>query len=1125
MQLTATFCPNSCVGQHYSKFLRIMRITAILLLTAGLTASAGSKSQTVNLSVKNAELTKVFAAIESQTDYVFFYNYNLLKDAKKVTVEIKNTSLQDALKILFDSQPFDYVIREKTIVLTTKSSPSKSADVTEAILNSSIDITGRITNTQGEPLSGANVIIKRKAKGTITDSDGNFILKDVESEDVLTISFVGYKTISIKVGEITKFTIIMETATNKLDEIVVQAYGTTTDRLRTGNITTVTAKEIEIHPVMNVLQALQGKVPGLEVVQSSGYSSAPYKVEIRGRKFLNQNLAPDPLIIIDGVPLTVLNLTNDASANGSPGFIQNGFTGPAKGQSPLFSINPTDIESVTVLKDADATAIYGSRGGSGVILITTKKGKAGKTQFDANVYTGFIKIPRYYDMMNTQQYLTMRREAIENDGYTQYLSDPIFNSLWPDLTIWDTTRYTNWQKYLWGGTGITNDVNLSISGGNASTTFRISTAYHNEKDVLAVSGSNQRGTLQSSIVHRNTNNRLNISYSTIISYAQVDQIAYDPNLVQLPPNAPPVYDSIGHLNYKGYAPASGLFGFGSLKVPYSSKTFFLNNNLNIKYEILKGLVVSTSLGSSNNRIKQFQSTPIVSQDPLSNPKGSAAFGNNNGDRWIIEPQVEFEHFIQKLRFNAIVGGTIQKVSQDGNTIIGRGYIDDNLLRSISNATTKNAGDISGQYRYAAVFSRLSLNYGGKYLLNLSARRDGSSRFGAGKQFGNFGAIGIGWIFSEEDLIKKSLPFLSFGKIRASYGVSGSDNLGDYNYLTRWTASSSQIDPYLGQVAYLTTQHANPNLQWQENKKLELGLHLAFLQDKLSFEFSYYRDRCGNQLVDYILPAITGFSSVSANSPANVENSGFECILRSTIINSKNLVWTVNFNLSVNKNKLLSYPNLENSPYASYYILGQPLNIAQLLHYTGVDPQSGLYTFEDTDKDGTINFTGAKNDLYPTDLNTKYEGAFGSDLSFHGFTASFLMTFQRRPSVRSAIYNSSITPGAFGLGNQSVQMLNRWQKPGDIATVQKYSTQLAPTDTYFSISDGLFSNGSFLRLANVSLSYNFRLSGKNTKNNLKIYLRGENLFLITNYNGIDPLTPSFGALPVPRTITAGLQLTL
>jgi TonB-linked SusC/RagA family outer membrane protein len=666
---------------------------------------------------------------------------------------------------------------------------------------------------------------------------------------------------------------------------------------------------------------------------------------------------------------------------------------------------------------------------------------------------------------------------------------------------------------------------LNISGGNTNTTFRISAAYHKEKDVLAASGSNQRSTIQSSLTHRSLNNRLTISFNNILSYAEVDQIGYDPNLVLLPPNAPAVYDSAGNLNYKGYNPTSTLFGFGSLKERYLGTTLFLNNNLNVRYELLKGLRISTTLGNSNNRIKQFQSTPIASQNPISNPKGSAFFGNNNGNRWIIEPQAEYETIIKKLRANLIAGGTIQKVSQDGNTIIGRGYIDDNLLRSISNAPIKSAADVSGQYRYAAVFSRISLNYDGKYLLNLSARRDGSSRFGEGKQFGNFGSLGVAWIFSEENFFKKSLPFLSFGKIRGSFGVSGSDNIGDYTYLTRWTASSSQIDPYMGQVGYLTTQHVNPNLQWQENKKLELGLHLGFLMNRLSLEVSYYRDRCGNQLVDNILPSITGFSSISANLAANVQNSGIEGIIRATILQSKNFNWTANFNININRNKLLSYPNLENSPYASSYIIGKSLNIAKLLHHTGVDIQNGAYTFEDLNKDSIISFTGVDNDLYPTDLNKKYEGGFGSDFSFKKFTASFFMTFQKRPFVRGAIYNSAISPGGFGLGNQSIQMIDRWKKPGDIAKVQKYSTQITQTDTYFTISDGLFSNGSFLRMANISLSYDFQISKGNMKNNLKVFMRGENLFLITNYNGIDPLTPTFGGLPIPRTITAGLQLTL
>ncbi len=440
-----------------------MRLTVFLLTCCLFQAVTGTYGQNISLSFRDAPIQQVFKEIRKQTRYTFLADSELLKKANKVTINIKNVPLKDALDSFFKNQPFTWSISGKIITVKSLSSELKTGN-SQPVLTTGIsqnEIEGNVVNKGNEPLAGASIVIKRTGKGIQTDAAGRFILKNVLQQDVLIISFTGYKQKAVPIANETNFYIILDIAEDELDAAIVQAYGTTTRRLTTGNITKITAAEIERQPVMNPLLALQGKVAGLDVKQTSGYASAPVKVELRGRTAINDAFTSDPLYIIDGVPLSIVDAGNSNYYKGSTGFLQTGnnFTGPARGQSPLFSINPSDIESIEVLKDADATSIYGSRGANGVILITTKKGKAGKTKFDLHIEQGITRVTRFYDLLNTPQYLTMRNEAFKNDNI---IPDEI-NGF--DIVSWDTTLYTNWQKVLYGGTGRRTDIQGGLTGG------------------------------------------------------------------------------------------------------------------------------------------------------------------------------------------------------------------------------------------------------------------------------------------------------------------------------------------------------------------------------------------------------------------------------------------------------------------------------------------------------------------------------------------------------------------------------------------------------------------------------------------------------------------------------------
>ncbi len=391
----------------------------------------------------------------------------------------------------------------------------------------------------GIPVPGATILIKGTKEGVNANEMGEFSLPDVRMNTALVISSIGYEKREVVVRGRTVMA-RLNVNVNDLDVAVVQGYGTTSRRLTTSNIGRVTAEEIERQPVMNPLLALQGKVAGLDVSQTSGFASAPIKVELRGRNVIgvspSETFPSDPLYIIDGVPLTIMEIGGGSSYDkGSTGFLQSFvFRGPAGGQSPLFSINPADIESIEVLKDADATAIYGSRGANGVILITTKKGRAGRTAFDLRVQQGMSKVTRFWDMMNTQQYLQMRREALRNDGITPSIAHGDY-----DLLLWDTTtRYTDWQRALFGGTGKTTDIQSELSGGNAQTTFRIGMGYGRTTNIMTASGADQRGSLSFNIGNQSKDQRFSVSLSGTYSSTKSAMVSFPSEALILPPNAP-----------------------------------------------------------------------------------------------------------------------------------------------------------------------------------------------------------------------------------------------------------------------------------------------------------------------------------------------------------------------------------------------------------------------------------------------------------------------------------------------------------------------------------------------------------------------------------------------------------
>jgi TonB-linked SusC/RagA family outer membrane protein len=867
----------------------------------------------------------------------------------------------------------------------------------------------------------------------------------------------------------------------------------------------VKGEDIRKHPVDNPFLALSGKIPGLQISQTSGVAGAPVSIFVRGKSSIGAG--SEPLYVIDGVPFahTVGNVT---FSSGISAQTLGGLTNATAGSSPFVNLNPSDIESIEVLKDADATAIYGSRGANGVILITTRKAKAGKTAVDVNFYTGWGHPTKLPQMMNTQQYLGMRREAFKNDSIAPNTTNAT------DLMIWDTTRYTNWTDMLLGNTAHSYDGQIRLSGGSQQTQISLATGYHRETPVYYGNMHDDRINLHSNFVHRTLDNKFFISFNA--SYSSDKNNLNTTDLTQLLttiPNAPYPLDANGNLVWsdKGVNFSNPL---AYVKKQYIGVTENMMSSLNMSYNITKELRVKLDGGFNSVRLDQVATNPISSQSPSSTSLVSSSnFFKQTQKNWILEPQMDYTKKISKGQLQVLVGGSFQEQTSVGETVSASGYVNDALLMTPGPASTKSVTSTYAKYRYDAFFGRLSYNWDTRYLINLSGRRDGSSRFGPGKQFGNFGAIGAGWIFSNENFMK-SLSALSYGKLRASMGVTGNDRIGNYQYISQWLSTSSAV-PYQGSSGMYPYNLDNPDFAWERNRKFEAGLELGFLKDRIDLTADYYLNRTDNQLVGLTLPSQVGFTSVNANRDAILQNSGWEFMVNSTNIKTKNFSWRSSFNISVPRNKLIAYPGLENTSLATTWAIGQPVTIQKYIQYQGVDPNTGVYLLNG------INLS--KDKIVTKNLAPVYYGGFQNSLTYKGFTLDFSFYYVKQSGKASFLYQA---PGS--RANQPVTVLDRWQKKGDITNVQRFATTGAPVTQYSywaNYSDAIITNTSFIRLKNVSLAYQFdkKIAQKINADNIRLFFQGENLLTFTHYKVGDPEIMSFTTMPPLKMATVGFQV--
>jgi TonB-linked SusC/RagA family outer membrane protein len=1093
------FCRETYVKSRYPahQFILAMKLTILLITIAFLQVSAGTFAQKISLKGKEISMTEALRSIKKQSGYALFFNNTLVQQAGSADVDLKDATVDQALSEVLKGKPFSYTIIDKTIVIKEK--PEGFIDKIITLLVPPISVQGRIVDEHGLPVRGATILLKDRTQATTSGADGHFFMQRVNDKAVLVISCIGFLTKELNV-QADMGVITLNVSNAKLDEILVIGYGTTTRRLSTGSVGQVTGKELDQQPISNPILGMQGRVPGLFITQSAGYAGAPVNVLIRGQNSLNgsTNNFSAPLYIIDGVPFGSTPVEQSVG----------GFNITAL--SPLNTIDPTQIESIDVLKDADATAIYGSRGANGVVLITTKKGRTGDTKLDVDISSGFGEVTNQLKMLSTDQYLSIRRQAFANDGVTPTIANA------PDLTLWDQKAYTNFPDRLIGNTQHQTKATFNVSGGDQYTQFLFGGNYRRESTVLDASTADKAVQFHVNAQHHSHDNKFGIS--TSVSY-NVDNNTipnYSLNITNygLPPNYP-LYNSDGSL-YFGTGYTSPLAAFNS---NYNLKSTNLISNISMHYMVAPGLDFKVNAGYNYDNVFASTITPASANNPINNFSPQTTMSNNYIKTYIAEPQVNYTHTWGKGRLTAILGATWQETQYVQPYFIIGTFTNIQLATSLAALNVLAKSSNSSDYKYDSGFARVEYEWNGKYLFSGNIRRDGSSRFGSNNPFGNFGSGAFAWIFSKENFVKDNLPWLSFGKFKTSYGSVGNDKtLTDYAYLSTYFAGLAY-----GPTSSLTPSRIqNPYLKWEQTTKLDAALDLGFLQDRIFFSADFYRNRTSNLLANIAIPVQSGFNTYAGNLPdgAVVQNQGVELELSTVNIRNKKFTWNTSFNFTAPQNKLLSFPGLLTSSYAGTYVVGQSLNLRTVYQSTGI--VNGIATARDVNGDGVITAGIAANGkgdyIIDGSNDPKFYGGLDNTFTYKGFQLNFLFQFVKRTATRGDQNFASYPGYSYNMPVSYLDVPLRYSATSGSAAFSAFG--------YYIGSDAAVQDASYIRLKNVSLAYNVPAAwAKKLKMSaLQFYVHGQNLATFTRYKGLDPETLST-QLPTLRMMVAGIKTTL
>jgi TonB-linked SusC/RagA family outer membrane protein len=945
-------------------------------------------------------------------------------------------------------------------------------------------ITGTVRSAEDNSvLPGVNVLVKGTTAGLVTNSNGQYRLEVPDEAEILVFSFVGMKSEEIAINGQTIIDVLLQPDVTDLEEVVVVGYGTTIKTELTGAISKVSANDLQQVPNTTFESSLQGKTSGVLMTSTSGKLGEAFNIRVRGVSSISAS--NQPLYVIDGMILASTDFGDPAN----------------QPLNPLVTLDPNDIESIQVLKDASAAAIYGSRGSNGVVIITTK---SGKNKSRSSVNFGYSlsarKETNRIDMLNGPEYVELLGEAAENVDFfgdenygpgdrEQFIRDYFFYER-------DTVN-TDWQDYMFKKKAISHEAFLNVTGGNDNSSYFAGVSYSDQEGIL----------IKNNFTRANA--RLNYDHtvskyfdiSTKINYAQttLDRVANDNAFatpVQLIAQAPitPAYLEDGEPNPEAIY-FNGLIAAKYNKNQTNTNRTITNLSANLHF-IPKMLTLTTMVAIDNFNQREEERESFKTDDGQPAGKGSYRVVQNLS--MSFDNYLTFEKNLNDVHnINAVAGISYQEEKYTRGTMGGKTFPSDDFQDLDAASENWYFGTLNSQTSFLSYFARANYKLDNKYLLSLSFRRDGSSRFGEDARFGNFYAFSAGWLVTKESFMQ-NIQWLSFLKPRISYGETGNAGIPDYGYMNLVNSKH-----YAGQTGFYAWQIGKANLKWEKTDQLDLGLDYGFLNNKISGEIDIYSKKTSDMLLSRSIPMTTGYVSIYENVGA-MENKGIEFIINATPI-SGNFVWNVNFNITYNQNKVTKL--IEPLIFEQNRVeVGKPLGFFYMPEYAGADPANGdaLYytaTGETTNDYSLAEFKDVGNP------NPKYFGGFTNSFSFKGFDLNIFLQYVQDVDLyrMHGIYMSN---NAAGLDNQTKDQLDRWQKPGDVTDVPQ--ARLGE-DNGGRMSSRYIEDGSYIRLKDVTLGYTLpkTITEKIYIQSLRLYVSGLNLAIITKYSGWDPEVSSTG----------------
>ena len=1118
------------------------KLGTLLLLTTSLQVSAIAYSQKVSLTVQNAPMETVLKEIGRQTGYLFFFSDEMLHKAKPVTVDIRTDDLKDALERCFADQPLTYTISNHTIIVQMR------PPAAEALPPPPVPVQGQVVDTLGRPLAGATVYNRKTHHGTSTDKDGHFTLM-ASKGDVIEITMIGYGDFHYKVGDPNEpISATMRQAASSLTESVIIAYGSIQKRDVTGSLAVVTSKEIEDVPFVSLDNALAGKVPGVEITKSDGTPGGTARIRIRGTSsILGGNT---PLFVIDGVPVeTTPNYINpgfdltspmanslNAGVSGISAGMSSGFT---NGLNSLSGLNVDDIESITVLKDASSTAIYGSKAANGVVIITTKRGKKDmKPQINVSYY-GTGTTPINPKLLNKDQFETLYKEAAQNDAdYRNSAGEPLPGNVTGALNNPGTffgSGNTNWLKTVTRNTYSDNAM-VSVQGGSSASKYYTSVSYNHIPGVVLgtdyqrISG---KINLENEIgSHFRFITNLDMGYTN----QNITNGAYGEALTARPDYTP--YDASG--NFTSFAPVGySYLGFQNplalTTAINNSKTLTLLGSLSAQYDFTKALSFKSTLSLNMQQYNQRNYTPsyvqIGSFDGNVNSNGGiGSNANSNFNDWFFENTLTYiKRFNEKHSIDLLAGTSYETTKLSMFSATGAGFPNDNILNSLSSAgnpvIVRGDDPTKPQSYLVSYYLRANYAFMDKYLITFTGRADGSSKFGPQNKFGYFPSGALGWRLSKEKFLA-NVNWMDDLKIRGSYGLTGNQNIGNQMYRTLYTPYT-----YRGNNALVPTQLGNSAIKWETTAETNIGLDFSFFKGRLQGTGDYYRKQTNNALLSLPVAPSTSYTNLLQNV-VSLRNWGYELSLNGVLVRSHDFKWAASVNITWNRSlvtkidknaDLTQLGDVSGLEYGNTTLVqGKPLGLITGMYVTGIiKTQKQLDDYKA--KLGGMAFIfpqlGIGDPMFLLDTSTyqpygdypyfnaiiahaapNYFGGFTQEFSYKNFELDFYFTFSQGGKLFWGQDENSVEFS--GVNNAGVSMLGRYTASNTNAT----RPRLMLNDGFLYASNLSVYNSSYVKLRTLTLNYKLDgakwFSGKGFRN-AAVFGSMTNVFTITKYPGPDP----------------------